>query len=74
VDIDKLSRQISDALVLRVTVKKLLSILSNMIQQWFGVKRVSPLKKEPLKKEPDTRAYSVKWKEAIRKLYACVSP
>ena len=33
-----------------------------------------PLKKEPLKKEPDARAYAVKWKEAMRKLYACASP
>ena len=32
------------------------------------------MKKEPLKKEPDTRAYAVKWKEAMRKLYACASP
>jgi len=32
------------------------------------------VKKEPLKKEPDTRAYAVKWKEAMRKLYACASP
>ena len=31
------------------------------------------LKKEPLKKEPDAPAYAVKWKEAMRKLYACAS-
>jgi len=28
----------------------------------------------PLKKEPDARVYAVKWKEAMRKLYACTSP
>jgi len=34
-----------------------------------------PLKKEPQKKEPDARAYAVgKWKEVMRKLYACASP
>jgi len=27
-----------------------------------------------LKKEPDAQAYVVKWKDAIRKLYACASP
>jgi len=63
-----------DALVPGVTVRELLSISSAMIQQWFGVKRVPLLKKEPLKKEPDARAYAVKWKEAMRKLYACASP
>jgi len=35
---------------------------------------VPPLKKEPLKKELDARAYVVKWKEAMRKLCACASP
>ena len=63
-----------DAPVPGVIVKELLSISPDMIQQWFGVKRVPPLKKEPLKKEPDARAYAVKWKEAMRKLYACASP
>ena len=28
----------------------------------------------PLKKEPDTQVYAVKWKKAMRKLYACTSP
>jgi len=35
---------------------------------------VPPLNKELLKKEPDARAYAVKWKAAMRKLYACASP
>jgi len=34
---------------------------------------VPPLKNELLKKEPDAQAYAVKWKEAMRKLYACTS-
>jgi len=63
-----------DALVPEVTVRELSSISPDMIQQWFGVKRVPPLKKELLKKEPDAQAYAVKWKEAMRKLYACASP
>jgi len=63
-----------DAPVPVVTVRELLSISPDMIQQWFGVKRVPPLKKELLKKEPDARAYAIKWKEAMRKLYACASP
>jgi len=33
-----------------------------------------PLKKELLNKEPDARVYAIKWKEAMRKLYACASP
>jgi len=66
VDIGELSRQTLDAPVPGVTVRELLSISPDMIQQWFGVKRVLLLKKEPLKKEPDTRAYAVKWKEAMR--------
>jgi len=32
------------------------------------------VKKELLKKEPDTKAYTIKWKETMRKLYACASP
>ena len=35
---------------------------------------MQPLKKEPMKKAPDTQTYAVKWKEAMRKLYACASP
>jgi len=74
VDIGELSRRTLDAPVPGVTVRELLSISPDMIQQWFGVKRVPLLKKELLKKEPDPRAYTVKWKEAMRKLYACASP
>jgi len=74
VDIGELSRGTLDAPVPGVTVRELLSISPDMIQQWFGVKRVLPLKKEPLKKEPDAQAYAVKWKEAMRKRYARASP
>jgi len=74
VDIGVLSRRTLDAPVPGVTVRELLSISPDMIQQWFEVKRVPALKKKPLKKEPDARAYAVKWKEAMRKLYACASP
>jgi len=35
------------------------------------VKRVLPLKAG---KEPDAHVYSIKWKEAMRKLYTCASP
>jgi len=69
VDISELSRRTLDAPVPGATVRELLSISPDMIQQWFGVKRVPPLKKEP-----DAQAYAVKWKEAMRKLYACASP
>jgi len=57
-----------DALVPGVTVRELLSISPDMIQQWFEVKRVPSLKKEP-----DARACAVKWKEIMRKLYTCAS-
>jgi len=57
VNISELSRQTLDASAPEVTVRELLSISSDMIQKWFGVKRVSPLKKEP-----DARAYTIKWK------------
>jgi len=47
-----------------------------MIQQWFGVKRVPPIKKQEAQEEdkPDAMAFTVRWKEAVRKLYACASP
>jgi len=54
VDIGELSRRTLDTPVPGVTVKKLLSILPDMIQQSFGVK------KEPLKKDSDARANTIK--------------
>jgi len=47
-----------------------------MIQQWFGVKRVPPIKEQEAQEEdkPDAMAFTVRWKEALRKLYACASP
>jgi len=69
VDIGELRRRTLDAPVPGVRVRELLSISLDIIRQWFGVKRVPPLKKEP-----DALAYAVKWKEAMKKLYACASP
>jgi len=71
VNIGELSKRTLDAPVPGVTVRELLSISPDLIQQWFGVKRVPPLKAG---KEPDAHVYSIKWKEAMRKLYACASP
>jgi len=52
VDIGELSKRTLDAPVPGVTVRELLSISPDLIQQWFGVKRVPPLKG----KEPDAHA------------------
>jgi len=71
VNIGELSKRTLDAPVPGVTVRELLSISPDLIQQWFGVKRVPPLEAG---KEPDSHVYSIKWKEAMRKLYACASP
>jgi len=69
IDIGELSKRTLDALVPGVTVRELLSISPDLIQQWFGVKRVPPIKS----KEQDAQVNSVK-KEAMGKLYACASP
>jgi len=61
VNIGELSKRTLDAPVPRVTVRELLSISLDLIQQWFVVKRVPPLKG----KEPDVHVYSIKWKEAM---------
>ena len=42
----------------------------DLIQQWFGIKRVPPLGKD----KPDAQINSAKWKDSLKKLYACVSP
>jgi len=69
IDIGELSKRTLDAPVPGVTVRELLSISPDLIQQWFGVKRVPPIKS----KEQDAQVNSIK-KEAMRKLYACASP
>jgi len=69
IDIGELSKRTLDAPVPGVTVRELLSISPDLIQQWFGIKRVPPIKS----KEPDAQVNSIK-KEAMRKLYACASP
>ena len=69
IDISELSKRMLDTLVPGVTVRELLSISPDLIQQWFGVKCVPPIKN----KEPDAQVNSIK-KEAMRKLYACASP
>ena len=71
VNIGELSKRTLDAPVPEVTVRELLLISLDLIQQWFGVKRVPLLKAG---KELDAHVYCIKWKEAIRKLYACASP
>ena len=43
VNLDELSKRTLDAPVAGVTVRKLLSISPDLIQQWFGIKRVPPL-------------------------------
>ena len=53
-----------------VTVRELLSISPDLIQQWFGIKRVPPLGKD----KPDAQINSAKWKDSLKKLYACASP
>jgi len=70
VNIGELSKRTWVAPVPGFIVRELLSISPDLIQQWFGVKMVPPLKG----KEPDAHAYSIKWKEAMRKLYAWASP
>jgi len=76
INIDELTKRTLDAPVPGVTVRDLLSISPEMIQQWFGVKRVQPIKEQEAQEEdkPDAIAFTVRWKEAPRKLYACASP
>jgi len=61
VNIDELTKRTLDAPVPGVTVRDLLSISPEMIQQWFGVKRVLPIKEEEAQKEdkPDAMAFTV---------------
>ena len=53
-----------------VTVRELLSISPDLIQQWFGIKRVTPLGKD----KPDAQINSAKGKDSLKKLYTCASP
>ena len=46
VNLDELSKRTLDALVPEVTVRELLSISPDLIQQWFGIKRVPLLVKD----------------------------
>ena len=70
VNLDELSKRTLDAPVPGVTVRELLSISPDLIQQWFGIKRVPPLGKD----KPDAQINSAKWKDSLKKLYACASP
>jgi len=76
VNIDELTKRTLDAPVPGVTVQDLLSISPKRIQQWFGVLRVLPIKEQEAQEEdkPDATAFTVRWKEALRELYACASP
>ena len=53
-----------------VTVRELLSISPDHIQQWFGIKPVPPLGKD----KPDAHINSAKWKDFLKKLYTRASP
>ena len=46
VNLEEPNKRTLDAPVLGVTVKDLLSISSDLIQQWFGLKLVPPINKE----------------------------
>ena len=46
INLDELIKRTFDALVPGVTVRELLSISPDLIQQWFGIKRVPPLGKD----------------------------
>lgn len=70
VNLEELSKRTLDAPVPGVTVRELLSISPDLIQQWFGIKRVPPLGKE----KPDALINSAKWKDSLKRLYACASP
>ena len=45
VNLDELSKRTLDAPVPGVTVRELLSISPDLMQQWFGIKKVPPLSK-----------------------------
>ena len=55
-----------------ITVTELFSILPDLMQQWFGIKRVPPITKGMEK--PDAKINAAWWKDSLKKLYACVSP
>ena len=52
-----------------VLVREPLSISPDLIQQWFGIKRVPPLGKD----KPDAQINSAKWKNSLKQFYACAS-
>ena len=70
VNFEELSKRTLDAPVQGVMVIELLSISPELIQQWFGIKRVPPLTKD----KPDALIKSAKWKNFLTKLYVRASP
>lgn len=72
IDLNDLSKRAFNAPVPGVIVRELLCISPDLIPQLFGAKRVPPISKQQDK--PDANAYTIGWKEALRKLYACASP
>jgi hypothetical protein len=72
VNLEELSKRTLDAPVPGVTVRELLSISPDLMQQWFGIKRVPPLSKAGEK--PDAQINAAKWKDSLKRLYACASP
>ena len=70
VNVDEHSKSTLDTPVPGVTVRELLSISPDLIQQWCGIKRLPPVGND----KPDAQINSAKWKDSLKKLYACASP
>ena len=73
IDIRDVSKRTLGAALPGAMVRELLSISTDLIQQWFSIKRVPRIHSASTQDKPDANAYSVGWKEALRKMYACVS-
>lgn len=67
---EELSKRTLDAPIPGVTLRELLSIFLDLIQQWFSIKRVPTINKEA---KPDSQINSAKWNDSQKKLYACAS-
>ena len=70
VNLYELSKKTLDSPVPGVTLRELLSISLDLIQQGFGIKRVPPLGKD----KPDAQINLTKCKDSLKKLYTCASP
>ena len=72
VNLEELSKRTLNAPVPGVTVRELLSISPDLMQQWFGIKRIPPITKAIEK--PDAQINSAKGKDSLKMLYAYASP